>query len=124
MSEKTTNSKSPITVVDWISYSEAEDLESSIGGLGGFFMDGMRGNKDYFDALHEHVKPYAEAIRTSVIKYDVRHTGEDHQGGPDGVPLFSDGTVGTFSWRAWGDLMAAIWSEEEDKDYCYMNFYM
>ena len=40
------------------------------------------------------------------------------------MPLFSDGKVATFSFRGWGDLMAAIWSEAEDKDYGYMDFYM
>jgi hypothetical protein len=32
--------------------------------------------------------------------------------------------VATFSYRGWGDIMAAIWSEEENKDYNYMDFYM
>lgn len=39
-----------------------------------------------------------------------------------GCPVFSDGTVSRMSFRAWGDFMAAVWSEEEDKDYCYVDF--
>jgi hypothetical protein len=42
----------------------------------------------------------------------------------EGVPVFEDETISTFSYRAWGDLLSAIWSEEENKDYNYMAFYM
>ncbi len=38
--------------------------------------------------------------------------------------MFNDGTAGMFSFRAWGDLMAAIWAEHENRDYGYMDFYM
>ena len=48
----------------------------------------------------------------------------EHQNDDHGVPKSDDDTVGLFSFRSWGDLMAAIWSEEEDKDYDYLNFYM
>ena len=41
------------------------------------------------------------------------------------TPVFDDGTVGSFSFRAWGDLMAAIWNTEENTNkYSYMDFYM
>lgn len=115
---------SEITVVDWIPDSESEDREEAIGGFGGFFREGMRGNSDYFCRIDQEYQPYYKAIRKSVIELNIRHTGEEHQNAPDGVPLFSDGKVARFSWRAWGDLMAAIWSEEENEDYSYMDFYM
>jgi hypothetical protein len=50
-------------------------------------------------------------------------TGQEHQYN-SGVPVFSDGKVATYTYRGWGDLMAAIWATEEDKDYHYMDFYM
>lgn len=112
-----------IEVVRWISSEEAEKYESSIGGLGGFFDNGMRGQKDYFNKLKPDRKEYAEALRKEIIKNNIRIKGSEHDNGDEGTPLFSDNTVGSFSWRAWGDLMAAIWSEQEDKDYCYMDFY-
>ena len=71
--------------------------------------------------LNYTLAEYAEAIRRAVLKDKLRWTGREHQ--QFGTPRFSDGTVGSFTFRAWGDIMAAIWSEEEDKDYNYMNFY-
>jgi hypothetical protein len=110
-------------VVEWVEDSEINDAEVSVGSLGGWFKDGMRW-PDFIKRIKEEYRPYYEAIRVSVIENGYRHTGEYHQYGGEGVPVFEDGTIGSFSWRAWGDLMAAIWSTEEDKDYCYMDFYM
>ena len=125
-----------IIVVDWISYDEANSKEESIGGMGGFFnfqphlkgqgkeeTTGMRW-KDYLESFKKEVHPYAEAIRESVLELELWQGGDYHQNAADGVPLFSDGTVGCFSYRAWGDIMAAIWSEKLNRDFCYMNFYM
>lgn len=110
-------------VVDWINYDEIGEREEAIGGMGGFFDDGMRW-KDYIEIWLDEVKPYAEAIRESVLQRGSLMTGDQHQRSANGVPLFDDGKVGSFSYRAWGDLMAAIWSEAENKDYNYMAFYM
>lgn len=113
-------------VVDWISWKDAEGKEEAIGGLGGYFnfsTGGMRW-KDYIDDYLDEVKPYAEAIRESVLQRGSLMTGDKHQHSANGVPLFDDGKVGCFSYRAWGDIMAAIWSEKENKDYNYMDFYM
>jgi hypothetical protein len=112
-----------IRVIDWTSEADTAGMESSIGGLGGFFSRGMRWS-DYIEGGSPVFIERAEAIRVSAIENGIRHTGEHHQFGDDGVPVFSDGTCGSFSFRAWGDLMAAIWSEEEGRDYSYMDFYM
>lgn len=110
-------------VIGWIDDDEIEDgFITHFGGLGGFFKNGMRW-KDYIDVLDEDEKLYAEALRRAVVDHDFRYTGDQHQNGPLGVPVFSDGTYASFSLRAWGDLMAAIWSEQEDVDYSYMDFY-
>ena len=114
-------------VEKWISYREAQDLpEAPIGGLGGWFNWREKGQRwqDYLDDWNEEVYPYLEAFRESVLELQIRFCGDYHQSGRDGVPLFDDGTVATFSYRGWGDIMAAIWSEEDGIDYNYMAFYM
>lgn len=116
-----------IEVVSWISCETAEEYnDAPCGGMGGWFNWNGKGQrwKDYIDVWNEISIPYLEAIRRAVLKNKIRITGDLHQYNSDGVPLFNDGTVATFSFRGWGDLMAAIWSEAEDKDYNYMDFYM
>lgn len=112
-------------VVEWIAYEVADEVpdEKNVGGMGGFFNSGMRW-KDYLAAFGEEYHPYAEAIKKNVLELRLKIGGDDHQYSENGVPLFSDGKVASFSYRGWGDLMAAIWAEEEDRDYSYMDFYM
>jgi len=111
-------------VIGWIDYAEIEDdFIESFGGMGGWFDNGMRW-KDYINTVKPEYKKYPEAIRLAVIHSNIRITGEQHQYGHDGVPVFSDGTYASFSYRAWGDIMGAIWSDVDDKDYNYMSFYM
>lgn len=109
-------------VINWIAYDESDKYKDSVGGFGGFFAEGMRW-KDFIDRAEYEEKEYYEAIRRDVLAKGIRINGDAHQYGPAGVPLFADNTVGTFSYRGWGDLMAAIWSEHESKDYNYMDFY-
>lgn len=61
-------------------------------------------------------------LREQIIKLQIRSGGDWHQA--EGTPLFEDGTIGSFSYRAWGDLLAATWSEEDQVGYSYMDFYM
>lgn len=112
-----------ICVLEMIPYEESRQYEEALGGWGGFFIDGMRW-KDYLGVLPEDCLLYAEAFRSYVVKHYIKQGGEWHQNSQEGVPLFSDNRVATFSLRAWGDFMAAAWSEAEDKDYSYMDFYM
>lgn len=110
-----------ITVISW---DEADIPEgtAAIGWWGGFFENGMRW-QDYLDAFNEKVHPYLEAARQSAIENRIKVTGEQHQ--YDGVtPVFSDGRYFQMTYRAWGDFMAAVWSEEEDRDLSYMDFYV
>lgn len=109
-----------VTIEKWISYEESEGKPECLGGLGGFFDFGMRW-KDYCeDDPGEHLT----ALHNEIIRLGIREGGNWHQEDPHGVPLFSDGTVATYSYRGWGDLLAAIWSQHDDLDYCYMDFYM
>lgn len=111
-----------IEVWQWISSEQAEqENRPDIGTMGGFFQDGMRW-KDYLErgGLADE---YAEAMRRDVIKRNLREDGGWHQNSEKGIPLFTDGKVALMSFRAWGDLLAAIWSEHDNRDYCYMDFY-
>ena len=116
-----------ICVIEWIADEDSDGFEEAqCGGLGGWFGFKKSGQrwKDYIEIWKPVAVPYLEAIRKSVVKNKLKLTGEEHQRSGCGVPLFNDNTVASFSYRGWGDLMAAIWSEEENKDYSYMDFYM
>jgi hypothetical protein len=119
---KNTN-RQDIKVVKWIAYNDVtKDMKKSIGGMGGWFKEGLRW-KDYIENLKPEVVPYAEAIREA-FKDKKPFGGDHHQDAPDGVPVFSDGTYGSFSYRAWGDIMAAIQTSKDNKDHHYMDYYM
>ncbi len=106
----------------WISYSGGSDHEVSIGGWGGWFEDGMRW-ADFLDEFEDDAHPYFEAMRKSVLAKKIREGGFWHQSSDaKGMPLFEDDTVGSFTLRAWGDVMAAIWAEADDQDYNYVSF--
>lgn len=113
-------------VVKWIPYGEQKGLEEAFGGMGGWFNWTEKGQrwKDYLAVWKEEVHPYIEAFREEVLRRELRVGADWHQYGPGGVPVFEDGKYASFSYRAWGDIMAAIWSEKEDRDYTYMDFYM
>lgn len=109
--------------ITFISYQSAESKEENgLGGMGGFFDDGMRW-KDYLEIWKPEVHELLEDLRKAIVESGLKCTGAEHQSGALAVPLFPDGKVATYSYRAWGDLMAAVWSEEENKDYSYMSFY-
>lgn len=115
-----------IKVVAWGSYNGDTPKGQSLGWLGGWFNFKETGNrwKDYLKNFTPEAHPYLEAVRTAILERQSRMTGERHQYSSDGVPIFSDGKRLELSYRAWGDLMAAVWSEQEGKDYTYMDFYM
>jgi hypothetical protein len=111
-----------LTVVDWVPYgTEAEKEINALGGFFNFHEIGQRW-KDYIDRYDQDTAPYLECVREAIVKNNFKFSGHEHQYNEDGCPVFSDGNSIQFSQRAWGDLMAAIWSEEENKDYCYVDF--
>jgi hypothetical protein len=89
--------------------------------MGGWFSNGNRWADYDLQCLDDTNRPYAHALRDAIVEQQIRESGPWHQ--DQGVPLFDDGTVSQFSFRAWGDFMAAVWSEHDCKDYCYMDFY-
>lgn len=114
----------PAHVIGWVSYGEASSQATErIGGWGGVIAPGDRW-RDYVAMCGDEPAPYYEALRREVLRRRLRRGGDWHQNAPDGAPVFADGTVGLFSFRAWGDLMAAIWADADDRDYGYMDFYM
>lgn len=109
-----------ITVVSW-NEEDVPEGATAIGWWGGFFEKGMRW-KDYLEDFNETVHPYLEVARKSAVEKQIKTTGEQHQ--HEGItPVFSDGRYFAMTFRAWGDLMAAVWSEEENRDMSYMDFY-
>ena len=111
MTEKFPEERGKMLVKKWIKYNS--DRPEIIGGLGGWFDYGMRW-EDYLDSLLDFKKPYAEALRKDILEKKIVHNGFWHQ--------YDEGTIGSFSIRAWHDLIAAIWSTKENKDYSYMDF--
>ena len=78
---------------------------------------------DFLKEFNEDAHPYFEAMRAAILKKKIRQGGFWHQSSDDkGMPLFEDDTVGSFTFRAWGDVMAAIWAEQDGKDYNYVSF--
>lgn len=118
----------------WITNDEADAKTGSFGGMGGWFgasggaFDAKHTWSDYLD--HEcgddaGLRERAEALRASIVDGRVWEDGGWHQNewGEESVPMFDDGTVATFSFRAWGDLLAAVWTKQLGRQFCYMDFY-
>ncbi len=114
-------------VVAWISYRKAETAHDQvdIGDWGGGASHTKsRTWQEHLSRTEPRLRPYHDALRHAVLARGLRRGGDWHQHGPDGVPVFDDGAIGTFSFRAWGALMAAIWGAENGRIYSYMDFYM
>lgn len=113
----------PVRVVAWICYDNVGYDENDLGGIGGW-VEGESFDEYLLDVA-PHMRGHAEALRQAILARGLKYTGHDHQNRDDGVPLFSDDTVSQFSFRAWGDIMAAVWNTAEDtRRYGYMDFYM
>jgi len=111
-------------VVEWTSTDAVEKRGlKDIGGWGGVIEKGHRW-ANFISAIDPAVVAHFEALREAILARGLRRGGDWHQNAADGVPVFDDGCTATFSFRAWGDLMAAIWAGEDGRDYEYMDFYM
>lgn len=113
--------KVPLKVVGTTSWAASTDYAESVGGRGGW-VGSEHLWPDYLQGMPEEWHPYLEAIRTWVLANDIRRGGDWHQA--EGVPQFSDGTVGKFSMLGWGDMFAAIWNTADEPKYTYVDFYM
>jgi|GEM_PF-3621061 len=112
------------SVVRWASFKETKGMPISIKGFDGWFIQGKKGQhwESYLEAIGESLIPYANAIRESVIKNNIRYKGSEHIYSDNGIPVFDNNTIGVFSFHAWGDIMAAIWSDIDNRDYTYIDF--
>lgn len=60
-----------------------------------------------------------EAVKSYIKEHGLMFYGEDHQTDSFcGVPLFNDGSVVTYTMRAWGAMMAEVWGGT------YIDFYI
>ncbi|MBJ6111836.1 hypothetical protein JAO73_22640 [Hymenobacter sp. BT523] len=114
----------PLTVT-WQPYDRlaTHDPTLDLGGLGGFFKEGMRW-PDYLEAYEPEWHAHLEAIRLSIVANRVWGGGDWHQESAAGAPLLSDGHYLCTTYRDWGDLLAATWSSELNRDFSYMDFYI
>jgi hypothetical protein len=115
-----------ITIVDWIGHYESEHAPyidaPIIGSLGGW-VKGEQWSEFIAKAVPENQRPHHEALFVAIKEQKLRFGGDIHQN--EMMPVFSDGSVGCWSYRAWGDMLAAAWNTIENTDkYHYMNFYM
>lgn len=111
-------------VVDWKSFDDCEGMPD-YGRMGGWFnADSHLHNTwmDYIDGAPHDWLVRAETLREEILKKRIRRGGDWHQ--EEGTPVLSDGSCFRFSMRGWGDLLAAIWSEEDGLPYSYLDFYM
>ena len=67
-----------------------------------------------WNAIEEVQQTIADELRANQYKF----TGEYHQNGDYGVPIFEDGTVYQCSQRTWGAIMAMAYPEEVGDDNC------
>ena len=113
--------------VTWQSYDSIETLEGgfNLDDLGGSFdfKEGMRW-PDYLAGYALEWHPYVEAIRHAIIEGQVWAGGDWHQYSPNGVPVVAGGHFMGCGYRSWGDLLAAVWSSELNRDFSYLDFYM
>jgi len=115
-----------IFVKEWV---KAPDPQNFLGLDTMFIQSGggvEKGDRwiHYINSVEEWQRPYIEAVREEIIRKGIKWTGKEMQDNPNGTPVFNNGKLGMFTWRAWGDLMAAAWAEDENVDYSYLDFYI
>lgn len=73
---------------------------------------------------NENFQEVLNLIKIEIYEKEYIFSGEEHQYGLTGVPVFSDGTCFRASMRAWGSLMASCFTGPNGEEVSYMNFYM
>ena len=84
--------------------------------------EGMRWG-DYVNYFKPESRPHLEELREAVIDNHIFCNSWKYQRELMACPLFDDGTSVTYSRVAWANLMAAVWSSEDDKDYTTQDFF-
>lgn len=73
---------------------------------------------------NDEINELIALVRQEIYDNDYIFSGQEHQCSLTGVPVFSDGTCLRASMRAWGLIMAGIYTGPEGKQLSYMDFYM
>ena len=76
------------------------------------------------DELHRAWQEAEDIVKACIRRYGFKFSGEYHQYGECGMPMFDDGSVLFCSWRHWGSIMAEAWDPDGAKGLDYMDFYM
>ena len=76
------------------------------------------------DELHRAWQEAEDIVKACIRRYGFKFSGEYHQYGGCGMPMFDDGSVLFCSWRHWGSIMAEAWDPDGAKGLDYMDFYM
>lgn len=63
-------------------------------------------------------------IQNEIVNKGYIFSGEEHQNGLTGVPVFSDGTCFRASMRGWGYIMSGCYTGPDGMELSYMDFYM
>lgn len=113
----------PITITHWLPFKEAQLLPQIPWGWVREFPDPCDW-PTYLDCIAPDTAPYVSALRAAIIAQNIRFGGDWHQNAPNGAAIFSDGKSFCTSMRAWGRLLAAIWTSEDGSSYRYVDFYM
>lgn len=104
----------------WIGPDDPCDYEKEMGWLGGWVKEDT-GWEAYIERMGEKelgCRPYLESLKEEIVKNNIQISGEQHQHGEKGIPLFEDGVWLELSFNAWGDLMGAIWGTD------HISYYM
>lgn len=72
----------------------------------------------------EELEKVINLVSKEMIDNNTCFSGEFHQTGMNGMPIFSDGTCFRASMRAWGNIMANVKHQLTGEEYSYMDFYM
>lgn len=72
----------------------------------------------------EELEKIINLVSKELIDNNICFSGEFHQTGMNGMPIFSDGTCFRASMRAWGNIMANVKHHLTGEEYSYMDFYM
>ena len=65
-----------------------------------------------------------QILGEEIVDHGYSFSGQEHQNSLTGVPVFSDGTCLRASMRVWGQIMAAVYSAVEGRNFSYMDFYV
>ena len=76
------------------------------------------------DELHRAWQEVEDIVKACIRRNGFKFSGEYHQYGECGLPMFDDGSVLFCSWRHWGSIMAEAWDPDGAKGLDYMDFYM